>query len=86
MSRKLDLSQFRGDSSDEEDLLPPKKVSHSGVRARSSQRTLELDALKSKTFSYGVTKKTKKDIEREETEKKRIEDEKCVPSWAPAHR
>jgi U2-associated protein SR140 len=34
-----------------------------------------LDTLKSKTFSHGVTKKTKKDLEREAEEKKRLEED-----------
>lgn len=40
------------------------------------QRNVELTQLKSKTFSHGITKKTKKDLEREAEEKKRIEEEK----------
>jgi U2-associated protein SR140 len=35
-----------------------------------------LDALKQQTFSHGVRKKTKKEIEKENEEKKRIEEEK----------
>lgn len=41
---------------------------------------MELDPLKSKTFAYGVTKKTKRDIEKEEEERKRAEEEAWVPS------
>ncbi|ORY26262.1 hypothetical protein BCR39DRAFT_541703 [Naematelia encephala] len=66
MSRKLDLSQFRGDDSDEEQQqFIPKKI-------------LKLDELKSRTFSHGITKKSKKDLEKEAEEKKRIEEEKAA--------
>lgn len=41
-----------------------------------SQHQLELTALKSKTFSQGITKKTKRDLEKEAEERKRIEEEK----------
>jgi U2-associated protein SR140 len=37
-----------------------------------------LDALKQETFSHGVRKKTKKEIEKENDERKRIEEEKYV--------
>ncbi|KAE8543440.1 hypothetical protein D1P53_000153 [Cryptococcus gattii VGV] len=39
---------------------------------------LELTALKSKTFSQGITKKTKRDLEKEAEERKRIEEEKAA--------
>lgn len=39
---------------------------------------IQLDALKQQTFSHGVRKKTKKEIEKENEEKKRIEEEKYV--------
>ncbi|BEJ14757.1 hypothetical protein CspHIS471_0405240 [Cutaneotrichosporon sp. HIS471] len=68
MSRKIDLSLFRGDDSgDEMDLLPVKR------------KPVELDPLKSRTFAHGVTKKTKKDLEREDEERKRAEEEAFVP-------
>ncbi|KAL1406050.1 hypothetical protein Q8F55_007733 [Vanrija albida] len=65
MSKRLDLSQFRDDSSDDESDL-------------SISKGPKLDTLKSKTFSYGVTKKTKKDLEREAEEKKRREEEEAT--------
>jgi len=37
-----------------------------------------LNQLKSKTFSHGITKKSKKDLEKEAEERKRIDEEKCV--------
>ena len=42
--------------------------------------------LKSKTFSHGITKKTKKDLEREAEEKKRLEEERSVSTtpWIKA--
>ncbi|CAK9786839.1 unnamed protein product [Cutaneotrichosporon oleaginosum] len=68
MSKKIDLSLFRGDDSDDEiGLLPLKR------------NPVELDPLKSRTFAHGVTKKTKKDLEREEEERKRAEEEAFVP-------
>lgn len=42
------------------------------------QKQVELTDLKSKTFSHGITKKTKKDLEREAEEKKRLEEERYV--------
>ncbi|BEI99492.1 hypothetical protein CcaverHIS631_0405350 [Cutaneotrichosporon cavernicola] len=64
MSKKIDLSLFRGDDSgDEMDLLPL------------TRNPVELDPLKSRTFAHGVTKKTKKDLEREDEERKRAEEE-----------
>ncbi|KAK8843431.1 hypothetical protein IAR55_007088 [Kwoniella newhampshirensis] len=65
MPPKLDLSQFGGSDSEGEDDLAPK-------------RQFELNALKSKTFSHGITKKSKKDLEREAEERKRIEEEKAA--------
>ncbi|ORX39062.1 hypothetical protein BD324DRAFT_618400 [Kockovaella imperatae] len=62
MSRRLDLSQFRGDDSDDE---VPKKQ-------------LELTDLKRNVFTVGNTKKSKKDLEKEAEEKKRIEEEKAA--------
>ncbi|WVO15268.1 hypothetical protein L204_102924 [Cryptococcus depauperatus] len=64
MSRKIDLSKFAGSDSEGEDV-PPK-------------RQLELSALKSKTFSHGITKKTKRDLEREAEERKRKEEEEAA--------
>ncbi|GMK59338.1 hypothetical protein CspeluHIS016_0703530 [Cutaneotrichosporon spelunceum] len=65
MSKKIDLSLFRGDDSgDEMDLL--------------SVKPIELDPLKSRTFAHGVTKKTKKDLEKEEEERKRAEEDEFV--------
>ncbi|KAK1922466.1 hypothetical protein DB88DRAFT_355185 [Papiliotrema laurentii] len=63
MSRKLDLSMFQGDD-EEEEMLP-------------RSRALELNDLKSRTFSHGVTKKSKKDLEREAEEKKLREEEEA---------
>jgi len=34
--------------------------------------------LKSRTFSHGITKKSKRDIERETEERKKKEEEECV--------
>ncbi|WWD21045.1 hypothetical protein CI109_105526 [Kwoniella shandongensis] len=65
MPPKLDLSQFGGSDSEGDDDLAPK-------------RQFELNALKSKTFSHGITKKSKKDLEREAEERKRIEEEKAA--------
>ncbi|BEI83937.1 hypothetical protein CcaverHIS002_0405410 [Cutaneotrichosporon cavernicola] len=71
MSKKIDLSLFRGDDSgDEMDLLPL------------TRNPVELDPLKSRTFAHGVTKKTKKDLEREDEERKRAEEEAFVPVQA----
>ena len=39
---------------------------------------MELDDKKSKTFNHGITKKSKKDLEKEAEEKKRVEEEKYV--------
>nr|XP_018259054.1 U2-associated protein SR140 [Kwoniella dejecticola CBS 10117]OBR81212.1 U2-associated protein SR140 [Kwoniella dejecticola CBS 10117] len=64
MPPRIDLSAFGG-SDDEGEDFPPKKQ-------------LELNALKSKTFSHGITKKTKKDLEREAEEKKRKEEEEAL--------
>lgn len=73
MSRRLDLSKFRGgsDSDDEGGAFPPPKVP-----------PVLLDALKQETFSHGVRKKTKKEIEKENEERKRVEEEKYarIPS------
>jgi U2-associated protein SR140 len=49
---------------------------------------VELTDLKSKTFSHGITKKTKKDLEREAEEKKRLDEERSVcmshrTGWKP---
>ncbi|RSH78917.1 uncharacterized protein EHS24_001840 [Apiotrichum porosum] len=63
MSRRIDLSLFRGDDSDEDD---------------GSTLTAELNPLKSKTLSYGVTKKTKRDLELEAERKKRQEEEEAT--------
>ncbi|KAK4687331.1 hypothetical protein P7C73_g2781, partial [Tremellales sp. Uapishka_1] len=63
MSHRLDLSKFRGSDSEGEEEAPIRK------------RALELNTLKSKTFSHGITKKSKKDLEREAEEKKRVEEE-----------
>lgn len=62
MSRRLDLSKFAGSDSEGEEDVP--------------KHQLELTALKSKTFSQGITKKTKRDLEKEAEERKRIEEEK----------
>ena len=40
-----------------------------------NQKRLELNALKSRTFSHGITKKSKRDIEREAEERKKKEEE-----------
>ncbi|WRT68937.1 uncharacterized protein IL334_005919 [Kwoniella shivajii] len=64
MPPRLDLSAFGGSDSEDESF-PPK-------------RQLELNALKSKTFSHGITKKTKKDLEREAEEKKKKEEEEAL--------
>ncbi|WWD06619.1 hypothetical protein V865_004712 [Kwoniella europaea PYCC6329] len=64
MPPKFDMSAFGGSDSEDESF-PPK-------------RQLELNALKSKTFSHGITKKTKKDLEREAEEKKRKEEEEAL--------
>ncbi|KAJ9124211.1 hypothetical protein QFC22_001009 [Naganishia vaughanmartiniae] len=69
MSRRLDLSKFRGGSDSEEEegaFAPPRKP------------PVLLDALKQQTFSHGVRKKTKKEIEKENEERKRVEEEKFV--------
>ncbi|KIR70198.1 U2-associated protein SR140 [Cryptococcus deuterogattii CA1014] len=81
MSRRLDLSKFAGsDSEGEEDV--PKASPNLFYASRSdhdlSQHQLELTALKSKTFSQGITKKTKRDLEKEAEERKRIEEEKAA--------
>ncbi|OXG19342.1 U2-associated protein SR140 [Cryptococcus neoformans Tu259-1] len=64
MSRRLDLSKFAGSDSEGEEDVP--------------KHQLELTALKSKTFSQGITKKTKRDLEKEAEERKRIEEEKAA--------
>ncbi|WVR09161.1 hypothetical protein IAU60_006223 [Kwoniella sp. DSM 27419] len=64
MPPRLDLSAFGGSDSEGEDF-PPK-------------RQLELTALKTKTFSHGITKKTKKDLEKEAEDKKRLEEEEAL--------
>ncbi|WVQ93326.1 hypothetical protein IAU59_000394 [Kwoniella sp. CBS 9459] len=64
MPPRLDLSAFGGSDSEGEDI-PPK-------------RQLELTALKTKTFSHGITKKTRKDLEREAEEKKKEEEERAL--------
>ncbi len=46
------------------------------------RKPVELDPLKSRTFAHGVTKKTKKDLEREEEERKRAEEEAFVTAHA----
>lgn len=83
MSRRLDLSKFAGsDSEGEEDVskASPGLFFCVCIAAKSdhdsSQHQLELTALKSKTFSQGITKKTKRDLEKEAEERKRIEEEK----------
>lgn len=63
MAPKLDLSKFRGDDSDDESA------------PFSAKKRLELNALKSKTFAVGNTKKTKKDLEREAEEKRKRDEE-----------
>ncbi|WVQ75421.1 hypothetical protein IAR50_005044 [Cryptococcus sp. DSM 104548] len=62
--RRIDLAKFAGSDSEGEDSQP--------------KRQLELTALKSKTFSHGITKKTKRDLEKEAEEKKRVEEEKAA--------
>ncbi|ODN91468.1 U2-associated protein SR140 [Cryptococcus wingfieldii CBS 7118] len=62
--RRIDLAKFAGSDSEGEDSQP--------------KRQLELTALKSKTFSHGITKKTKRDMEKEAEEKKRVEEEKAA--------
>jgi U2-associated protein SR140 len=77
MSRKLDLSQFRGDD-DDESAFPPAVSPVSFVNSvplANDQKRLELNALKSRTFSHGITKKSKRDIEREADERKKKEEE-----------
>ena len=81
MSRKLDLSAFAGDDDEEEEaavFLP--KVHTSGQKQRESSpvQALSLNQLKSKTFSHGITKKSKKDLEREAEERKKKEEEESV--------
>ena len=84
MQGKIDLAAFRDDDDDAVDFVPPKVSMHcsSGTPFTApkliTQRALELTQLKSKTFSHGIMKKTKKDLEREAEEKKRIEEEKWV--------
>lgn len=46
------------------------------ARDKTDRQPVELDALKAKTFHYGATKKTKRDIEREQEERKKREEEK----------
>jgi U2-associated protein SR140 len=46
------------------------------VNNAKSQRGVTLTDLKSKAFTHGVTKKSKKDLEREAEEKKRLDEEK----------
>ncbi|OCF31376.1 U2-associated protein SR140 [Kwoniella heveanensis BCC8398] len=64
MPPRLDLSAFGGSDSEGEEI-PPK-------------RQLELTALKTKVFSHGITKKTRKDLEREAEEKKKAEEERAL--------
>lgn len=64
--------------------FPPRRVCTSPhLNARdvvdNQRKAVELDPLKSRTFAHGVTKKTKKDLEREEEERKRAEEEAFVP-------
>jgi hypothetical protein len=42
------------------------------------QKQLELNALKNRTFNHGITKKSKKDLEREAAERKAKEEEEWV--------
>lgn len=82
MSRRLDLSKFAGSDSEGEEDVPKASpgLFFVCIAAKSdhdsSQHQLELTALKSKTFSQGITKKTKRDLEKEAEERKRIEEEK----------
>jgi hypothetical protein len=46
--------------------------------SNSKQPGITLNPLKQQMFSRGIQKKTKKDLEREAEERKRIEEEKCV--------
>jgi len=79
--RKIDLSMFRDD--DEDDLIIAAKgkvpcPSNYNSQRLTIQRQVELTDLKSRTFNHGKLGKTKKDLEKEAEEKKRIEEEKCV--------
>lgn len=68
MSRRIDLSKFRGDSDSDDD-------SSSFDPLKKAPQQPQLDYLKQQTFSHGTYKKTKKDIERENEERKRKEEE-----------
>jgi U2-associated protein SR140 len=65
MSHRIDLAAFR-DSDSDDDLPKPKPT----LAAQ------QLTAAKSKAFAHGITKKTKKDLEKEAEERKRVEEEK----------
>jgi U2-associated protein SR140 len=79
--RKIDLSMFRDDDEDDLIIAPKGKVPHPTIfipQELTIQRQVELTDLKSRTFNHGKLGKTKKDLEKEAEEKKRIEEEKCV--------
>ena len=79
MSRKLDLSQFRGDSPEPDDELRVSQLANCYLHELTTrQKELELTDLKKSVFSRGVTKKTRKDLEKEAEEKKRVEEEKSA--------
>lgn len=79
--RKINLSMFREDD-EEDDLIIAPKVRTALFQAyrelTSYQAKVELTDLKSRTFNHGNMKKTKKDLEKEAEEKKRLEEEKWV--------
>ncbi|RXK39026.1 hypothetical protein M231_03756 [Tremella mesenterica] len=85
MSRKLDLSRFRDDDSDDDNPFVPKvsfgvyaPVDDTNGAETDTQTKLELTDLKSKVFALGNTKKSKKDLEREAEERRKKEDEEAA--------
>lgn len=90
MSRKLDLSAFAGDDEEDEAAVFQPKVRRAWLDERTTMsgplrraaadtsQSLSLNQLKSKTFSHGITKKSKKDLEREAEERKKRDEEECV--------
>jgi len=66
-NRRIDLSKFKGNSDSEDEGGPP-----------APKPAITLDPLKQQMFSRGVQKKSKKDIEREIEERKRVEEEKAA--------
>lgn len=59
-------------------LMTPSRALTINCACIEQKPPIQLDTLKQETFSHGVRKKTKKEIEKENEERKRIEEEKYV--------